>query len=330
MPLFFLLSGITFRVHENECFFSFFIRKFRILMIPYYSFGIFAIVVFLVMGNYAESALNKQFDLSFLTMSRNLLYGSSQNGALKFYEPLWFLPCLFSIQVISFFVWGLLQRFFNRHLLCRSCIICLFIIMFMILNAFQPSVVSSSCVTKIPILFSTPLPMGLNMAFREFPFFLIGLLFQKNFLTNSNMRVVNLIVCVFAITLGMLTFLIEQRLRLPLCLCCYYLWVLFFYFTGLFSSLGYIFLCRVICHSELFSRIGRETIPILVLHKYPIIFVSVAWSFGSRMISENKLWFCVLLSFAVAGISMLVGFVLKRFVPFLFGLSYEYTRNGLK
>ena len=325
MPLFFLLSGITFSVHEGEGFVLFVRRKFCSLMVPYYSFGLIAITVFLLTGHYASATLNKPFDLSFLQMCRNLLYGSSQNDALKFYEPLWFLPCLFSIHLISYFIVWLVGKSPETGSNIRTIVLVLFILLFFVLNAAQPSAVSSASVVKVPIFCSVALPMGLNMAIREIPFFLFGIMYREYFLNNNCRSFCDCFVSTIFIAVGVVGYLLAQKYKHPSCLFSYYVWVVLFYIEGFFSSLGYIFLCRIINSQRILSLFGRETISILVLHKYPVVFVSVIWPLGARLIRENNLCFCFLLTIIATIVSMVVGLGLKRYFPFLFGIGSTHV-----
>ena len=310
MPLFFLLSGITFKVRLNENFITFFWRKFRSLMIPYYCFGFVAICVYYVMGCYAERTLNKTFGFGFCEMCCDLFYGTGGNDRLKFYVALWFLSCLFSIECISYFILSFKQSSDGKTRFPFKIIDFLFL--FIAIGVVEFS-------TDSP--FADSLPMGLNAAFRYLTFFLCGYLLQNRSLTDGNRQISDIVKSVLLILIGILCFFFCEHMRSR---SLNFIAVLDNYPTSFISSFGYLFFCRFVIHAKFLSRLGRESLSILLLHKYPIVLVSVMWSWGARMILDNNLLFSLLLSFVAAEVSVLAGQFLKSFFPFLYGMSYRH------
>lgn len=90
MPLFFLLSGMTYGERKNN-FKEYVIRKFRTIMIPYYLFNIISIFV--------------SYTFSYLKGEYVALTGMIKGVLLNWGErPFWFLFCLFVTEIIYFFV----------------------------------------------------------------------------------------------------------------------------------------------------------------------------------------------------------------------------------
>ncbi|MBR2790341.1 MAG: acyltransferase family protein, partial [Eggerthellaceae bacterium] len=107
VPLFFFAAGLVFSAKPAEGgpyagFGAFVVKKLRQLMLPYAVFGLVAIVIYLALGALAASILGRgEADLSLLDCLYGLLYGNAALPQLYFYRPLWFLPCLFVMEVLA-------------------------------------------------------------------------------------------------------------------------------------------------------------------------------------------------------------------------------------
>ena len=99
MPVFFLLSGYLYNPERFATFGDFIKRKFKGLIVPYLIFGILTYLYWLL----AESRF-RGTDLSVWEQLLGLFYGSRYENFLEFNGPLWFIPCLFSMGVIFFFI----------------------------------------------------------------------------------------------------------------------------------------------------------------------------------------------------------------------------------
>jgi fucose 4-O-acetylase-like acetyltransferase len=85
MPLFFFLSGVTFRLAPVD---EALRKRARSLLVPYFAMGAVAIVM----------ALQKGGTLAALTELGGTLYGA---GHTIRFVPLWFLPCLFLVSMAA-------------------------------------------------------------------------------------------------------------------------------------------------------------------------------------------------------------------------------------
>ena len=107
VPLFFFAAGLVFSAKPREGggafagFGAFVVKKLRQLMLPYAVFGIVAIIIYLALGALAASILGRgAADLTLWDCLYGLLYGNAALPQLYFYRPLWFLPCLFVMEVL--------------------------------------------------------------------------------------------------------------------------------------------------------------------------------------------------------------------------------------
>ena len=101
MPAFFFLSGVTFDRSAKAPFVELLRKKFRSLIIPYFGFSaILFLFWFLVRRNFG---LSYQTDATVTDVLLQILCGTNSTF---FVTPLWFLTCLFMVELCF---WGLLR-----------------------------------------------------------------------------------------------------------------------------------------------------------------------------------------------------------------------------
>ena len=101
MPAFFFLSGVTFDRSAKAPFVELVRKKFRSLIIPYFGFSaILFLFWFLVRRNFG---LSYQTDATVTDVLLQILCGTNSTF---FVTPLWFLTCLFMVELCF---WGLLR-----------------------------------------------------------------------------------------------------------------------------------------------------------------------------------------------------------------------------
>lgn len=307
VPLFFFVAGITFRFNVEESFFSFIKKKFLRLMVPYYAFGLIAISIFCLMNKIKGEALDMfGYNPTPLQMIKSLVYGSGENHALHFYQALWFLPCLFSVYLISYCICkkvSILRKFFKE-----SVVLCCAVLF----------VVVTLCIRKFCA--SLSLPFGLVQAFAHIPFFLLAVVLRTSALMCTDKRLINMILAVFLVFAGAAIsighyFCVAGFKQLTLHA------VLLSYVVGVLSCLGYVNLCISVCNFKILSFVGQHTLSLLVLHKYPIVLGDVL--FPQFRLNSGNLYYCIpLTAFAVVA-SLFVGLFIDRYFPFLYGKPFR-------
>ena len=100
MPLFFIMSGMLFNRGNYPNFRAFIKRKLQTLICPYVLFYILAILFSLAVGIVAniEGINIRELGQQFLQIFINQGSGKIINS------PLWFIPCLFVIEIMYFFI----------------------------------------------------------------------------------------------------------------------------------------------------------------------------------------------------------------------------------
>ena len=142
IPVFFVLSGFLYTPDKFATFGAFIMRKFNGLIMPYFFFGVLTYLYWL----FAESRL-KGTDLSALEQLLGLFYGSRYKNFLDFNGPLWFIPCLFTMEIVFFFIEKLKR-------LLAIFIVCVVLFMFGVISKnLCPWLPFGICAASIGIIF---------------------------------------------------------------------------------------------------------------------------------------------------------------------------------
>ena len=166
VPLFFFAAGLVFSAKPSggsafSGFGAFVAKKLRQLMLPYAVFGLIAIAIYLALGALAASILGRgEADLTLADCLFGLLYGNAAMPQLFFYRPLWFLPCLFVMEVLAGAVAFPLAKVEKPQV--RAVII------------LAVSVAAAALGLLYERFVGTPLPWGIETAFILLPFFAAG------------------------------------------------------------------------------------------------------------------------------------------------------------
>ena len=110
MPAFFLIAGVTFGMGRRKTFSEFLGRKAQRLLVPYFFFGIASGVLYLALSGYFDTAVANHATDSYYAGKTGiawwvpfvgLLHGGGWPNGLGFISNsvLWFLPCLFSVEI---------------------------------------------------------------------------------------------------------------------------------------------------------------------------------------------------------------------------------------
>ncbi len=101
MPLYFILSGITFNRSKYADFGTFIKRRFQTLIIPYLIFQFISILFFfsagLIFSGFSMQLLNE-------SLSYIIQVFISQGSANMYNRPMWFVLCLFAVEIMYYFI----------------------------------------------------------------------------------------------------------------------------------------------------------------------------------------------------------------------------------
>lgn len=235
MPLFFLLSGIFHK--KYDCYKSFIKKKVKTLLIPYFIFSIILIFVWYIIGRkYGEAALHP------VTLKQSILgmlYGSEVKdiASMQWGGTLWFLPCLFIVENLFYFISKLKKE-----------------------KVFVLILLSMSSSIVYNLLFTFNLPWNIQRALFEIGFYSVGYYYKDFFLETTESKARYMIFGVFALFLNLLVFSVfkvnDQVISKVI-----------YFFTGLFGSVGIIELCKVYKTNKFIDQIGKNTIILFCLER---------------------------------------------------------------
>ncbi len=101
MPLFFILSGMLFRRDRYDHFGEFFLRRAQSLLLPYLIYSLTALVYVFI----SERMFPGLFSVSrekYLLYIRQIFLAQGSGHVLN--TPLWFVPCLFAVEIGYYFL----------------------------------------------------------------------------------------------------------------------------------------------------------------------------------------------------------------------------------
>lgn len=300
VPLFFLISGYLFNENKQEKMSTYIKRKAKRILIPYFVFAILSLIPYYLFGGEIQGTLNSKNNMSNSIISSlcTVFYGSGHGNTLSQNSPLWFLPCYFLVVVIAKFVYDKTKNFKYKSIVLA--------IFFLIIGGI------------VYQYFNGAYPFGFETALVMLYFYFIGhSLKQTNLGSNKKKAVIGVI----AIIVGFIIHLFNGRIS-----CMnndYKNSYMIFIASATFTTIGYCYLFSLIKKCTVLSYLGKHTIPILVVHKMPlVVFQSKLGIISTYLKQGNILWQISLsLIMAICSIilSIIVYKVISRFLPIMYG-----------
>ena len=277
MPAFFFIAGVTFGKGSQNTMKQFMVRKIQRLIVPYFVFGVISAVVYLVLSGAFHGAVSVHSTDSYYGNKAGvawwvpfvgLLHGGGMPGGMGFVANLvlWFLPCLFMVEVAYF----LLDRFVKT----RGWQLALAVLLF--LSAYPWKNVLSQ-----------PLPWGLYQLPYYLPFLILGRWLPHNWSETVGGRLSLSGICIGAV---LLTILVCGTVFTPNAnvVTVNYGWCLLF--TGLaIVGIGSLFAIIHLLDWHWIRVCGRASLSIMLLHKFPVIALQMKVSLFRSMTSSGGL-----------------------------------------
>lgn len=256
MPLFFFLGGICYK-HKYR-FKDFIAKRAKSILIPYFAFSVISIAVFFVAAKIMPSVkdvLNCDLKDNMLVM----LYGNSKPDCMKYNSPLWFLPCYFIVVIEAFGLEHIKQK--TNFSYFREAAILANIVIAVLINVF----------------FSLRLPFQIETSVSMLVWYELGVLAGEK-LDNLNIhrKSKNLMAAVISagIIAGFVIGCINRRLTgtsLQVREDVYGNYALY-YLGALAGIIAWCCVSALIGKSGWLEKLGKRSIAILVLHKFPVLF----------------------------------------------------------
>lgn len=282
VPLFFFVIGLYFKPPRIS-FCRFLQKKAYSLIVPYFIFAVISVLVFSVLGSIAASALSS--DVADFSLSANLL--EILIGQCRANRPLWFLPCMFIFYILCF---GLTKFTEKLSTPVR-------ITVFIIVIAISVALCALNSVVKIDSLF-----WKVDVAIFMLCFFVIAILVKPFLMQRISTFSFALLTILFLLFGGILAF---QNSTIAYLSNNYgNIWL--FYSGSVCTILGFCCLSIVISRlnvqviNKALTYVGQRTLPILLMHKFPILFFQVIFPWTKQPLKNNNAY----VSLAVAIVSI--------------------------
>lgn len=299
VPLCVLTSGIVFHVGQKK-FGTFLKEKIRALMIPYYCFALISIALYAILGSKMEKTVGGGYNVSPLQSVIGMLYANSGTGLMRWNMPLWYIPMIFVLLLMAFWIFR-----------CRDDLkwnITVFLLSVLVAFILYEKI-------RLPNL-----PFGLETAIYMFPFFALGKVIgrvkdeftRKSILAKNAVTVGCLVVGTFmTIGSGQVSYNADS-----------YGTHGFGYFLVMATMLCVGFVSLAMCFPNgvtPINYVGRNTVGIMVMHKFPILFFVGLFPISKKLIGTYPLVASIMVAILSIGMCLAVSEVIYRVCPIALG-----------
>lgn len=304
VPYYLILSGLTYKCQEPKAFIK---KKFLRIMIPYYSFSIISILIYLVIGKYFQNFISlNQKETGLFNNLLSMLYGNSRFLNMEWNRPLWFLPTFFISNIIV----NALEKNINnkRPVLLLSLLILSYIV----------SLISNYI--YLPLQLETGL---IFIFYIEIGIYLKNILFGKDYTNKNKYILLSLIGILAGCVLSYLNGGVD--LRIMTFGKSYFMYI----FVSLILSMSFNMLFIVFDNKlKLLSLIGRNTLSIMCMHKFPIMVFQMIIPITRNILlsnTENILmnFTSIIISVVVIAMCLFVTYLLNKYFPYIYGTSVK-------
>jgi acyltransferase len=303
VPLFFFVSGLFAKESFYQDSFLNILKKLcKRLLIPYVFFGLVSYFLWLFLLRHFKDQPSDPFKSLI-----GILYSSSSENWLAHNGALWFLTCLFIVQVMFYFLFRASHQKSNNALLPT------FLLLLSILGYVTTTYVTSP---------SSRLPWSIDIALTATVFYGVGYLLKPYILTNLFAKWRWLVMCV---SLACYIFFTKINTGVEFYVGIYGNY-LYFYLAAFSGILFWAQVAYSIRPNRLFSAIGQHTLVIFSTHLLVIPFLTgfLVYALGMK---ENALDNGLLIAFGYAIFSILVIIPASRlmhiYTPLLVGKSVK-------
>jgi acyltransferase len=306
MPLFFFVSGLFVKESFYKDSFVNVLRKLgKRLVIPYLFFGLLSYFSWLFLLKHFKS---KPFDP--IQSLLGILYSSRNGDLLSFNGVLWFLTCLFFVQVMFYFIFRASYRH-SSALLLPALLFCLSIVGYITTTYFG--------------VYSNKLPWNIDLALTATVFYGAGYLLQFYILTDLLTKWRWIVMFVSFAGYAFFTFVntpVEFFVG-------EYGNYLYFYLAAFSGILFWTHLAFLIKPNRLLSAIGQNTLVIFATHLLVIPCLTGFLVYALKIqkdILEDSVF--VAIGYAIFSIMVIlpISLFMQNHTPFLLGKTLKQTK----
>lgn len=302
VPLFFFISGYLNNEDKKEKVLVFCKRKAKKILIPYFVFATLSLIPYYLFASNIQSNLcsTKKISSNILQSILGILYGSGHGENLSQNTPLWFLPCFFIVVLIAKLVSNILKKY--KHKLKHITISVFFLIIGYIVYKY----------------FNYPLPFNIETSLVMLYFYYLGTSI-KNLQVTSTKRILilGIILTIVGFSLSLGNSKISCRYN------DYQENYLLFIISASLTCIGYTFIFSLLKKCNILSYIGKHTVPILVVHKMPLVVFQTYFGPISYYLKNGNTLSQLLCSVFITILSLicsLIAFhIINKFLPIAYG-----------
>ncbi len=322
VPTFFLLSGYCF--NGNLPFLKFVSKKIKRIMIPYFTFGLLAIVIYLLYGRltHTETQTVAQCFLG-------LIIGNGKSDMMEFNKHIWFLPCLFVMTVIFYGVSRLVDRIVSRTK-CSAAAAYAVLTVVLFAAAFP----AFGWHTK------WYLPWGTETALRFLSLYSLGFCLSRQKIAHVSFRKeplkASVLVIMAAACAVVLYWAARKNYLMNLVNGHFMVWYMgdkfgnkYYYWLSALSGIAVVLIISLLLpESKLLIAAGKKTMPVLLLQRYPIMVLRLILDRFSWQSEPLAAAVMLLLSVLVMAACIVADSVIRRFFPFMYGCRYPKKKSA--
>jgi acyltransferase len=303
MPLFFFISGLFVKESFYKDSFINILKKLgKRLVVPYLFLGLVSYFSWLLLLRYFKS---KPFDP--INSLLGIIYSSRNGDLLSFNGALWFLTCLFVVQLIFYFVFRVSYR--------KSSV---FLLPLLLLSL---SILGYITTTYLET-YSSKLPWGIDLALTATVFYGAGYLLQSYVLTDLFAKWRWIVMSISFACYIFFTF-INAQVEFFVGIYGNYL---YFYVAAFSGILFWAHLAYLIKPNRLFSAIGQNTLVIFSTHLLVIPCLTGFLTYALKVQKDtldNSIFIAVGYTIVSILIILPISLLMQKHTPFLLGKSLK-------
>lgn len=299
---FFILTGITFKQEDIK---KAIIKKAKKLLIPYYVFGLISVIIYYVIGKNVAVSLNfESTNTSLLSNIYGLVYCNCKTGLMQWNTPLYYLPTYFiSTLVVNIFETKT-KNIKNKKISRFLFVVFGFAVSYLITTHNE---ICLPYFSEASLLFASYIEIGIILK----PLLLKNIRKKQMIAMSLLLIAVGSVIAINNLPYGTYVFVLGKNY--PLC-----------YINAIFLSIGLILIAKIINNNKVLSVVGNNTIGILCMHKFPVLFlVTLIPQINEIMSSNNDTILMNIIGIIIASMSIalcvLVIYVIMLVCPFVFG-----------
>lgn len=309
IPLFFLISGLTFNINHYNQYKSFLKKKIKTLIVPYIFWAVIFLIPYILLGNVVSNSLQIGEQNNSAKQIIGIIYGNGHDDYLKQNTPLWFLPCLFVTENIFYFI---------EKIKCNKKYY---------ITMLVAAILGGLDYYLSPII----LPWGIDIAIVMLVFFSMGKIIfnhiKENEKVKTNKKIYQLIFAVICIIIGILIQIFNSNVA---CVNKNFGNYFIFMISALFSVIGYILLIRKLPYSRIMQYAGQRTLAILIFHKIPVLLFQTKLGFFTELLKNSNAIIEFVMSILVIIISLMFSLLIEKAIvklcPPLLGMNLRKAK----